>query len=153
MGANDFVLELEFSVPAERLYEQVATDAGIRHWWTTACAIESRVGGTAQFHFEEDGFTPLMKVTHLDKPRLVEWQVINARHPDKFGYKNPHDWEHTRIRFEVQPEGDARSKLKFTHEGLLGVESGERCSKAWRNFLGVSLREYFETGKGRPAGA
>lgn len=153
MAPHDFVLELEFSVPAERLYDQFATDAGVRHWWTTACAIESRRGGTAQFHFEEDGFTPLMRVTRLERPKVVEWQVVNARHPDKFGYKNPMDWQGTKIRFEIHPEGDARSKLTFTHQGLMGVESGDNGSKAWRHFLGVSLREYFEIGKGRPAGA
>jgi uncharacterized protein YndB with AHSA1/START domain len=153
VGDKDFVLELEFAVPAERLYAQFSTDAGVQHWWTTACAIEKRVGGTAQFHFEEDGFTPLMKIMRLEMHKCVEWKVINARHPDKFAYKNPHDWEGQRIRFDIEPDGLDKSKLKFTHEGLMGVESGERCAKAWRHFLGVSLREYFETGKGRPAGA
>jgi len=153
VGENDFVLELEFNVPAERLYTQIATDAGVRHWWTTACAMETKIGGTAQFHFEEDGFTPLMKIMRLDPNKCVEWKVINARHPDKFAYKNPHDWEGKSIRFDVSELGAEKSKLKFTHEGLMGVESGDFCSKAWRHFLGVSLREYFETGKGRPAGA
>lgn len=153
MVASDFVLELEFAVPAERLYAQFATEGGIHHWWTTACMIENKVGGTAQFHFAEDGFTPLMRITRLTPGQVVEWKVINARHPDKFGYKNPHDWEGHHIRFEIQAVDAANSRLKFTQEGLVGVESGEYCSKAWRHFLGVSLREYFETGKGRPAGA
>ncbi len=153
MAETDFVIELDYAVPAERLYAQFATEGGIHHWWTTACMIENKVGGTAQFHFEEDGFTPLMKITRLDPGRLVEWKVVNARHPDKFAYKNPHDWESQHIRFEAIALDAANSRLKFTHEGLMGVESGESCSKAWRHFLGVSLREYFETGKGRPAGA
>ena len=153
MGDKDFVLEMDFGVPAERLYAQFSTDAGVQHWWTTACAIENKVGGTAQFHFEADGFTPLMKILRLDPHKCVEWKVINARHPDKFGYKNPHDWEGHKIRFDIEAVGMDKSKLKFTHEGLMGVESGEYCAKAWRHFLGASLREYFETGKGRPAGA
>jgi len=152
MAKPDFVIELDFAVAPDRLFAQFATDAGVRHWWTNACAMENKVGGTAQFHFEEDGFTPLMKITRLEPDRCVEWKVINARHPDKFGYKNQHDWEGTRIRFEIVPVADGHSRLTFTHEKLMGVESGEFCSTAWHHFLGVSLREYFELGKGRPAG-
>lgn len=148
---EDFRMRLEYGVPAGRLFEQFSSAEGIGHWWTKDCEYEPQVGGKASFRFGDSGFYANVQVGRLDPPRLVEWNVLDARHPVETGFSDLHDWNGTTIRFEITPLGADRSQLDFTHVGLGPLECSVVCSSLWSHYLGESLREYFECGEGRPA--
>lgn len=149
---GDFQMTLEYEVPTRRLFEQFSSATGVGNWWTKHCTFEARVGGEAAFDFPDSGFYAHTKVSALEPPNLVEWHVVDAKHPEKTGFTDLRDWNGTSIRFEIAPLGDSRSRLTFTHVGLGPLECSTVCSSLWGFFLNESLREYFERGEGKPAG-
>lgn len=150
MSDRDFVLTFDYNVSAETLYEQFATAEGVQHWWTEKCEMEPGVGGRANFPFPEAGFHALTTIKRLDKNQCVEWKVTESKHPESSGWVDLHDWEGTTIRFEIEALDANRSRLHFTHHGLVPLECAESCSSLWRFYLNESLRQYFENGTGAP---
>lgn len=149
--AEDFRMRLVFDVSADRLWEQFSSAEGVGHWWTTDCDFEPHVGGKASFRFGDSGFYANMEVTRLDRPQLVEWHVMDARHPEAIGFSNLNDWNGTKIRFEIEPLSENQSRLTFTHVGLGPLECSTVCSNLWGYYLNDSLRAYFEQGAGKPS--
>lgn len=148
---KDFRMRLEYKVPAERLFEQFCSAEGVGHWWTKDCDYEPRVGGRASFRFGDSGFHANVEIRALDPPGVVEWNVLDARHPEETGFSDLHDWNGTTIRFEITPLDECRSRLDFTHVGLGPLECSGVCSNLWGYYLNQSLREYFQRGEGKPA--
>lgn len=150
MSGSDFVLTFEFPVDASTLYPQFATAEGVHHWWTKNCQMEERVGGRAEFPFPDVDFYANAIITRLDKDRCVEWEVTESKHPDNSGWIDLHDWVGTKIRFELSPVGEGRSRLRFVHADLTPLECSDSCSSLWQFYLNQSLRNYLEHGEGEP---
>ena len=148
---NGFHMSLNYGVPVAELFEQFSSAEGVGNWWTKDCDFEPRVGGKASFRFADSGFYANIEVAQLDPHRLVEWKVLDARHPENTGFSDLHDWNGTTIRFEISPLEDDRSQLDFTHVGLGPLECYGVCSSLWNYYLNESLRQYFETGQGKPS--
>ncbi|REJ65584.1 MAG: SRPBCC domain-containing protein [Planctomycetota bacterium] len=148
-ASEDFRMALEYDVPAARLFEQFSSREGVGHWWTKDCDYEPHVGGKASFRFGDSGFYANMEVMQLDAPKLVEWKVLDAKHPDETGFSDLYDWNGTTIRFEMTPLENNRSRLDFTHVGLGPLECETVCASLWAYYLNESLREYFEHGQGK----
>jgi uncharacterized protein YndB with AHSA1/START domain len=146
---SDLRMELRFAVPATTLAEQFSSAGGVKHWWTTFCDMDSKVGGTAHFRFPDAGFHATVRIERLDVD-CIEWLVLDSRHPENSGFDDLHDWEGTRLRFEVQVSGPNESKLIFTHAGLAPLECFGVCSNTWSSYLNGSLRGYLERGQGAP---
>jgi uncharacterized protein YndB with AHSA1/START domain len=151
LRGSDLRLVLRFPSTAHKLYDQFATEQGIRNWWLTSCEMESRVGGTVTLRFTKSDFYAVFRITRLDADRAVEWECLESLQPEKLGFQDRADWVGTRLRFEVAALGDGQSQLTFTHVGLAPLECFGVCSNAWSFFLGQSLRAYLETGAGKPA--
>jgi uncharacterized protein YndB with AHSA1/START domain len=147
---DDFRLAYEFDAPVDKVYQQFATEAGVRNWWTIYCEMEERVGGQASFRFPSSDFYAIVRITRLDPGRAVEWEVLDSKHPAKSGFVDLNDWVGTRIGFDMQPTASERTALRFTHSGLALKECLEVCSSAWAFFLNQSLRAYLEGGAGQP---
>jgi len=149
---GDFQMSLEYEVSAQRLFEQFSSAEGVGNWWTKDCRFEEKVGGEAVFRFGDSGFYARTEVSALEPPRIVEWKVLEAKHPEETGFSDLHDWNGTSIRFAITPLDENRSRLDFTHVGLGPLECSVVCSNLWGFYLNQSLREFFERGKGTPAG-
>jgi uncharacterized protein YndB with AHSA1/START domain len=149
-GTKDFQLERVYPAPVSRLYDQFATEAGIRNWWTIFCSMDERLGGRAAFRFPSSDFYAIAEIVRLEPGRCVEWRVVDAQHPASAGFADPRDWVGTSIRFEVGALDPNRSRLAFTHVGLAPLECAGVCVKGWTFYLDHSLRRYFETGRGDP---
>lgn len=147
---EDFSMTLKFAAPARKLYEQLATADGIRHWWTHHCEMEERVGGQAAFRFPKAGFHAVVRIARLEPDRVVEWVCIDSRHPEKSGFSNLRDWVGTTLRFEIAAVDQGHSRLRFTHAGLAPLECFGVCSNSWSYYLNDSLRDYLEQGAGKP---
>jgi hypothetical protein len=101
-------------------------------------------GGVIAFRFaaapEPGGFD--MRVLDVQRPALVLWEVVDG----------PEEWVGTRVRFDLKEE-DGYTIVLFAHLGWREVgEFMHHCSTKWATFL-MSLKEYVETGTGRPAPA
>jgi len=149
---GDFQMSLEYDVSAERLFKQFSSADGIGNWWTKDCRFEPNVGGEALFRFGDSGFHARVEVTVLQPSRLVEWKVLDAKHPEETGFRDLHDWNGTFIRFAITPLDEDHSCLDFTHVGLGPLECSTVCSNLWGFYLNQSLRKFFEQGEGHPAG-
>lgn len=148
---KDFRMRLDYDVPGERLFGQFASAEGVANWWTKDCDFEPRTGGKASFRFGDSGFYAEAEIGKFEPPRLIEWNVLDAKHPENTGFSDLHDWNGTTIRFDVIPLGQVRSRLEFTHVGLGSLECSNVCSNLWAYYLNESLRQYFEQGAGKPA--
>ncbi len=147
--SEDFLMQLEFAAPVSKLYEQFATEQGVRNWWTVFCEMQERVGGQASFRFPSSGFHAVVRILKLDPPNCVAWEVTDSKHPDSSGFVDLNDWIGTRIRFDLCELPGGRSRLHFTHAGLKLKECLGVCTSAWSFFLNDSLRGYLETGIGK----
>jgi uncharacterized protein YndB with AHSA1/START domain len=125
------------------VYKALATREGLAGWWTTGTQGDSKVGGTIQFRFSEDGRDIggfVMKVLELQPARRVLWQVVDG----------PAEWVGTKISFDLKQEGDWAVVLFKHQDWKEPVEFMHHCSTKWATFL-MSLKSLVETGKGVPA--
>ena len=89
------MVDLSHNVPInaspDKVYAAVATEAGMRSWWTNDTQMEERVGGNAVFGFNQRTVTFRMTIDGLEPGRRV---VINC-------HGDPPDWNGTRLTFEI----------------------------------------------------
>src|SRR5512143_3500806 len=121
---DDYELELSFSAPVEKLFQAVATEEGVRGWWTRFAEMDSRVGGRFHAAFPPAEFYATFTIGELTPPSLVLWECTDSRHPQSMGFHNLQDWIGTKIRFRCEADGDG-SKLHFAHIGLGPLECAE----------------------------
>lgn len=136
-------IEIEMAAPPPRVYEVIATGAGVRSWWTDG-EVAEEVGGISRLIFGH-GWTEL-RIEKLVPDREVEWRCVD-QHIDHF---DPADeWVGTTIRFSLTPlDGGRHTRLDFAHEGLAGLGCEEMCVKGWDHYIRTSLRGLVEDGEG-----
>ena len=102
------------------------------------------MGGKITFRFRADNGDikgeMTMEAWELDAGKSVKWRCVAG----------PEEWIGTDVTFDLSQEDD-QCIVIFGHRNWR--EAGEfmaHCSMKWATFL-LSLREYVETGKGKPA--
>ena len=122
----------------EQVYQAVATQEGVRKWWTAQTDIVSEIGGSAEFRFG-DKYYIQMEITELIPDEKVSWI---CRVGDE-------QWVGTEFHFEISEEnGD--TLLRFGHINWTDqTEFFGHCNFQWGRYL-MSLKKYCETGKGEP---
>ncbi len=128
----------------DRVYKAVATVAGVRSWWTEDVEGDEKVGGNMEFTFRSATGdiigNMIMKITELNNEKNVRWKCTDG----------PEEWIGTDITFDLSLQ-DEQVILIFGHRNWKeAVEFTAHCSMKWATFL-LSLREYVETGKGKPS--
>lgn len=123
----------------EEVFEAIATGEGLSNWWSTKVKSEENVGGIIDFTFQAD-FNPDMKITKLNKPEVVHWVCLAGHEP----------WQDNRFSFELK-KGNGATQLKFTQEYTRDISEEDygTYNFNWAYYL-MSLKEYCETGKGKP---
>jgi uncharacterized protein YndB with AHSA1/START domain len=121
--------DLKYIVPVnatpEKVYAAVATQAGMKSWWTADTHMEEKVGGKADFGFENHQFVFHMTIEKLDPGRCV----VMRCHGDQ------PEWNGTTLRWDVR-EGDGATTLYFTHSGWREVtDFCASCNAMWGNLL------------------
>jgi uncharacterized protein YndB with AHSA1/START domain len=135
----DILHRIGVVAPIDETYRALATPEGLAGWWTTDTVGKSEVGGPIAFRFGDAGGFD-MEILSLEPGTHVRWRVTDG----------PAEWVGTEIDWELDRRGDYTIVL-FKHEGWREpVEFMHHCSTKWATFL-LSLKEYVETGHGRPA--
>lgn len=129
---------------AEKVYKALATIEGLSNWWTDETTGDEKIGGKIKFTFRtvtgDIKGEMQMEVKEMKPSQRVSWQCIEG----------PGEWIGTEITFDLSPQDD-QTILLFGHRNWReAVEFTAHCSMKWAVFL-LSLREYVETGKGKPS--
>ena len=143
---NHYQQTLVINADPSAVYAAIATQQGLRAWWTATCTADTHVGGTAQFRFGT--ICKDMSIEQLDQNRGVRWfctRVQTAGASSQIA-----EWVGTEIVFRLTPTIDGKTRLDFEHVGLVSaLECYDLCSNCWAYFLG-SLQQLVETGRGTP---
>jgi uncharacterized protein YndB with AHSA1/START domain len=132
---------VDFEVPAEVLFEQLATIDGLATWWTEDTSGDPSEGGLIDFRWG-DRYHHRMLVSELVSNRRVVWecQPGDAEEP----------WIGTRVIFDLdEHDGGQRTTLRFTHDQLEYDDGFARCNTIWSRLLG-GLKYRCEIGQPSP---
>ena len=121
------------NVPARRVFDALTTIDGLRSWWVSNAEGNPARGGVIDFRFCR------MRVLESMPDRKVQWQCISG----------PPEWIDTEVTFDLQWK-EEQTFVLFKHARWKEpVEFMSHCSTKWASFL-FSLRDFLETGRGRP---
>lgn len=144
---NGYQQSLVLDASPAKVYAALTTPEGLRGWWTQDCDIATEVGGTSEFRFQH--IRKQLQIEHLEPGREVRWLSTDER-TDTGELGHDGEWIGTHIVFRLTPEGAARTRLDFEHQGLVPqLHCYSQCSGGWQFFM-ESLRKYVETGSGTP---
>jgi uncharacterized protein YndB with AHSA1/START domain len=140
----DIIHRIGIRAPVAAVYNALTTLDGLGHWWTEEVRGETCIGGRIEFSFRTKTGDLLgrmvMAVQDLDANKAVRWRCVEG----------PEEWVGTDITFELS-EQDGQTIILFGHRNWReAVEATYHCSMKWATFL-LSLREYLETGTGKPS--
>jgi len=140
----DIVHRIGIRSPAARVSDAVGSIEGLAGWWTEEVRGDSALGGQIEFVFRgEDGAvkgTMVMEVQPPENGEQVRWRCVAG----------PEEWIGTEVTYELSQQDD-QTILLFGHRNWReAVEFTYHCSMKWATFL-LSLRDYVETGSGRPS--
>ena len=140
----DIIHRIGIKAPAAKVYKALKTIEGLSSWWTKEVSGDSSIGGKIEFRFlsttDELIGKMVMEIKELKSDKLVQWRCIEG----------PAEWIGTDITFELSHQ-DNQTIIVFGHRNWReAVEFTSHCSMKWAVFL-LSLREYVETGKGKPS--
>ena len=65
--------QINVKAAPEKVYAAIATQAGLRSWWTADANAGQTVGGRAEFGFDKRGTVFRMKIEKLDPGKRVVW--------------------------------------------------------------------------------
>lgn len=120
-----------------------------RGWWSEE--IEGNTGklGETFFYHYKDVHLCKIKLIEIVADKKLVYQVIE----NEFNFtKDKTEWINTKLIFDVSTEG-SNTKIVFTHEGLVpAYECYNVCHDAWTSYIQGSLKNYIETGIGKPNG-
>lgn len=132
------------AAPLEEVHAAVSSAAGVSRWWTRDTTGVAGSGDALEVRFRSPAGAEIGRmafdVTNRETGSDVRWRFTAG----------PDEWVGTAVTFRLSRAGDL-TVLVFGHRGWR--EAGDfmaHCSMKWATFL-LSLRQYAETGAGRPA--
>ncbi len=143
-NTGDLEMILTFSQTPAEVFAAVTN---VRGWWSEGLQGHSAKPGDVFTYQHGSVHRSKHRMAKVEPGKLITWDTLDA---DLSHAKNPREWIGTEVRFEISRIGE-QTQLRFIHVGLV-PELGcfESCSKGWGYYVGVSLKQLIETGRGRP---
>jgi uncharacterized protein YndB with AHSA1/START domain len=145
----DIIHRVGIKSSVAQAYEAITSLKGLANWWTEGVTGSSKPDGDGkagkiEFTFRTKAGELLgkfvMEVQELKPNEYVRWRCLEG----------PAEWIGTEIDFRLSQQGE-QTIIIFGHRNWQeAVEFMSHCSMKWATFL-LSLREYVETGKGKPS--
>lgn len=131
--------------PVEKVYDAIATPAGIAAWWTEETSGDGTVGTEVEVTFRRESGELVgsieFEIEELEPNKRVAWRFTGG----------PAEWLGTRAQFELTEADDGYTIVNFGHVGWAEhVEFLHHCSTKWASYL-LSLKQLAETGRGAPS--
>ncbi|WP_246474892.1 SRPBCC family protein [Pedobacter roseus] len=146
MNNKDYTTQIVVKKDPQTAFEAIQN---FRGWWSEEIQGQSDVLNESFFYHYKD--------VHLCKLKLIEknpgQKLVYLVLDNQFNFvKDKTEWIGTKLIFELMPEGE-QTKIVFTHEGLVPeYECYKVCHDAWTGYIQGSLKNFIETGKGKPNG-
>ena len=129
----EIIHQITVKAPPEKAYAAVATEQGLRGWWTADTTAGDKVGGKAQFGFDKRGLLFHMTIDALDPGKRVVW-TCHGDHPE---------WTGTLLTWEFIPKEQA-TIVRFTHSQWKAfTEFCAMCNSTWGELM-YRLKDYVE---------
>jgi uncharacterized protein YndB with AHSA1/START domain len=140
----DIIHRIGIKAPISEVYAALSTIDGVAGWWTKETSGVSEPGGHIDVLFSSPSGERLggmtMEVMAQNPDNEVHWRFRSG----------PEGWVGTDATFHLYQDGDC-TIVRFGHRNWReAVEFTEHCSMKWATFM-LSLKEFVETGRGRPA--
>lgn len=118
-----------------------------RGWWSEE--IEGNtdlLNETFFYHYKDVHLCKIKLIEVIPNEKLV-YKIID----NQFSFtEDKTEWTGTKLIFEIFTENN-QTKVIFTHKGLTPeYECYNICNESWENYIGKSLFNLIETGKGNP---
>lgn len=141
--STDFTTTITVNATPQQAYDAINDVPG---WWGRITGTTGSVGD--EFVYVVPGLHYSgMRVTELEPERRIAW-LVTGSYLDFVEDKQ--EWNGSTVRFDIR-ELDDGTEIAFTHEGLRPEgECYDACSNAWSTYVRLSLKEFIETGTGRP---
>ncbi|MEE9181023.1 MAG: SRPBCC domain-containing protein [candidate division NC10 bacterium] len=125
--------QIPINTSPEKVYEAIATQKGLKGWWTGDSVAEPRVGSVAEFGFYNRKILFRMRIEELTPGKRVVWACIGE----------DDDWRGTRLTWDISQK-DEKTFLHFIH-GDWRSTSGHfaLCNSTW-GMLMYRLKDYVE---------
>ena len=142
----DIIHRVGIRTSVEKVYAALSTVDGIGGWWTQQTSGVSEPGARIALEFHSPDGSKVgdigMTVVDLEPGKHVHWRFLSG----------PREWIDTDATFELAQDGEW-TIVRFGHRRWREAsEFTEHCSTKWATFL-LSLKDFVETGRGRPAPA
>jgi uncharacterized protein YndB with AHSA1/START domain len=125
--------QITISASADKVYTALATQAGLRGWWTADAVADEKTGGKAEFGFGKRETIFRMKIVELLPGKRVVWTC----HGD-----NP-EWNGTTLTWDIASESGV-TVLRFTQSGWKAMtEMYAICNSSWGELM-HRLKAYAE---------
>lgn len=125
--------QIPIDASPEKVYEAIATQEGLRGWWTGDSIAEAQVGSVAEFGFYNRKFLFRMRIDELQPGKRVVWACIG----------DYDEWKGTRLTWEIS-RTDGTSILRFVHGDWHSTSSFfASCNSTW-GMLMYRLKDYAE---------
>jgi uncharacterized protein YndB with AHSA1/START domain len=129
----DLLHHIPIEAPPKTVYAALATETGLRGWWTADTVAEESVGGHAQFGFNQRAITFRMTIEELAPPTRVVWSC----------HGDPDEWNGTRLIWDISAAGQG-SVLRFRHANWRdSSDFFAMCNSTWGELM-YRLKAYAE---------
>lgn len=125
--------QIPISASPQKVYAALATQAGLRAWWTADSSAEEKIGGKAEFGFDKRGMVFRMNIDQLEPTKRVVWSC-RGDHPE---------WNGTVLTWDMTPHNGGTT-LRFTQSGWKEIsEFCATCNSTWGELM-YRLKDYVE---------
>ena len=121
------------------VYAAVATEKGMRGWWTRDTRMDPRVGGKADFGFERRAVVFHFRIRSMKPGRTVRMTCTGGQA----------EWKGTTLEWKIARQGTG-SALSFAHSGWRRLSPyAIGCNSMWGHLM-FGLKRYVESGRAAP---
>ena len=125
--------QIPINVGPQQVYSALATQTGLRGWWTADTTADEKVGGNAEFGFDRRAIVFRMKIKTLEPGKRVVWSC-HGDHPE---------WNGTVLTWELSPQNGGTT-LRFTQSGWKEISDFcATCNSTWGELM-YRLKAYVE---------
>lgn len=126
--------------PVDVVMDALVQEEHIQKWWTREASVRD---GKGDFGWSAHGWKVGLDMEHDLAAREVAWRCTSSN------MQNTNAWEGTMITFSLSPE-NAGTRVAFAQTGYRHSPCFDACDQGWSYFVGISLKQYAEAGKGIP---
>jgi len=125
--------QISIDAAPDKVYAALATETGLRGWWTADSRADEIVGGKAEFGFARRAAVFRMTIDKLEPGRLVVWSCVGDQP----------EWTGTTLTWTIAPEKSG-SVLRFTHGGWkAATDYCVMCNSTWGELM-YRLKDHVE---------